>query len=62
MALMLSSILFGLVHGIPDGIALLPLAFALGYTYLQRRSYITVILVHFFFNAFNLLLAVLMMM
>ncbi|MFN9721302.1 MAG: lysostaphin resistance A-like protein [Planctomycetota bacterium] len=62
MALGLSSILFGLVHGIPDGIALLPLAFALGYTYLQRRSYLTVIFVHFFFNAFNMLLALLMLM
>jgi membrane protease YdiL (CAAX protease family) len=61
MALVLSSILFGLVHGIPDGLALLPLAFALGYTYLRRRSYITVILVHFFFNAFNMLVALLML-
>ncbi len=61
MALVLSSILFGLVHGLPDGLALLPLAFALGYTYLRRRSYITVMLVHFFFNAFNMLVALLML-
>lgn len=61
MALVLSSILFGLVHGLPDGLALLPLAFALGYTYLRRRSYITVMLVHFFFNAFNMLVAMLML-
>ena len=61
MALVLSSILFGLVHGLPDGLALLPLAFALGYAYLRRRSYITVMLVHFFFNAFNMLVALLML-
>jgi hypothetical protein len=61
-ALALSSVLFSLAHGMPDGIALIPLALALGYTYLRRRSYITVMLVHFLFNAFNLLVALLGMM
>jgi membrane protease YdiL (CAAX protease family) len=57
LGLYASSILFGLAHGFPDCLALLPLAFLLGYTYLRRRSYIAVILVHFLFNAFNLLVA-----
>lgn len=49
--------LFAFAHGFPDSIALIPLAFALGYTYLRRRSYVTVMLVHFLFNGFNMLLA-----
>ena len=56
-ALVFSSILFAFAHGFPDSIALIPLAFALGYTYLRRRSYVTVMLVHFIFNGFNMLLA-----
>ena len=52
-----SSVLFGLAHGFPDCIALLPLAFAMGYVYSQRSSYRTVVLVHFLFNAFNMILA-----
>lgn len=57
VALVVSSILFAFAHGFPDSIALIPLAFALGYTYLRRRSYVTVMLVHFLFNAFNMVLA-----
>jgi hypothetical protein len=57
LALSVSSILFAFAHGFPDSLALLPLAFALGYAYLRRRSYITVMLVHFLFNAFNMALA-----
>ncbi|MEJ7590069.1 MAG: CPBP family intramembrane glutamic endopeptidase [Planctomycetaceae bacterium] len=57
LALIASSILFSFAHGFPDCIALIPLAFALGYTYLRRRSYVTVMLVHFLFNGFNMILA-----
>ena len=57
LALGVSSVLFAVAHGFPDSLALLPLAFALGYTYLRRRSYITVMMVHFLFNAFNMMLA-----
>ena len=53
----ISSIVFGFAHGFPDSIALLPLAFAIGYTYIRRRSYRTVVMVHFFFNLFNMLIA-----
>ena len=57
LALIASSMLFAFAHGFPDSIALIPLAFALGYTYLRRRSYVTVMLVHFLFNGFNMVLA-----
>ena len=57
VGLIVSSVIFCLAHGFPDSLALLPLAFALGYTYLRRRSYITVMLVHFLFNSFNMLIA-----
>jgi len=62
MALTVSSILFAFAHGFPDSLALVPLAFALGYTYLRRRSYITVMMVHFLFNGFNMVLALLAML
>ncbi len=52
-----SSICFCLAHGFPDSLALLPLAFMLSYTYIRRRSYRTVIMVHLLFNGFNMLLA-----
>lgn len=52
-----ASILFCLAHGFPDCIALLPLSLLLAYAWLRRRSYVTVILVHFLFNAFNLVVA-----
>lgn len=52
-----SSVLFGFAHGFPDSMALLPLAFAIGYTYLRRRSYRTVMLVHLLFNGFNMVIA-----
>ena len=61
LAPLLTAVLFGMAHGIPDGLALLPLAFALGYTYTQRRSYRTVVLVHMLFNLFNVLLALLVL-
>lgn len=52
-----SSVLFGFAHGFPDSIALLPLAFAIGYAYMRRRSYRTVMLVHLLFNGFNMIIA-----
>ena len=55
----IASVLFSLAHGFPDCIALLPLSFLLGYTYLQRRSYRTVAMVHFLFNGFNMMIALL---
>jgi membrane protease YdiL (CAAX protease family) len=57
----LSSVLFALAHGFPDSLALFPLSFTLGYAYMRRRSYLTVVLVHFLFNLSNIAMAVLAM-
>ena len=57
IAIGMTSVLFAFAHGFPDSIALLPLAVTIGWTYHQRRSYRTVVLVHFFFNGFNILIA-----
>ena len=61
LALGLSSFLFAFAHGFPDSLTLLPLAVALGYTYLRRRSYVTVMLVHFLFNGSNMVIALVAM-
>lgn len=55
--MIISSILFGMAHGFPDCIALLPLAAVIAFTYSRRRSYRTAILIHFLFNFFNMMLA-----
>ncbi len=58
----LSSLLFCGVHfapGRPDGLALFPLAFALGFLYWRRRSYIAVVVAHATFNGINLVMALL---
>ncbi len=57
MGMIVSCLLFSFAHGFPDSLALLPLAAALGYTYVRRQSYVTVMLIHFFFNAFNMIIA-----
>lgn len=53
MAVFLSSLIFSFVHGIPDSLALFPLAVVLGVLYQRRRSYISVVTTHALFNAFN---------
>jgi membrane protease YdiL (CAAX protease family) len=58
-AVAISSLVFCVVHKFPDSLALLPLAVMLGFIYLQRRSYLTVVLIHALFNAVNLLLTAL---
>lgn len=55
----ISALLFSFAHGFPDSLALLPLAAVLGYTYVRRRSYRTVMLVHLIFNGFNMAIAAL---
>lgn len=57
IGMFVSCLLFSFAHGFPDSLALLPLAAALGYTYVRRQSYVTVMLIHFFFNAFNMIIA-----
>jgi membrane protease YdiL (CAAX protease family) len=57
IAVGITSVLFAFAHGFPDNLALLPLAAAIAWTYHQRRSYRTVVMVHFLFNGFNILIA-----
>ncbi len=59
LAIILSSLLFCLVHEFPDSLALAPLALTLGYVYHKRQSYLTVVVIHAIFNAVNLLLTAL---
>lgn len=49
-----TAILFAAVHGFPDSLGLIPLAFLLGYVYHQRRSFLSVVVLHALFNAFNI--------
>ena len=61
LGILLSSTMFTLAHGFPDCIALIPLTAGLCYTWQRRGSYLTCVLVHFLFNLFNILLAVLVL-
>jgi membrane protease YdiL (CAAX protease family) len=58
-ALIAVAIIFAAVHRLPDALPLLPLALILGYVYQQRRSFLTIVLIHMLFNAVNLILALL---
>ena len=58
-ALFAVAVIFAAVHRLPDALPLLPLALILGYVYQQRRSFMSVVLLHMLFNAVNLLLALL---
>jgi membrane protease YdiL (CAAX protease family) len=53
------ALIFGAIHGLPDGIALLPLACVLGYVFHRRHSYVSVVVIHGLFNATMLILALL---
>jgi len=60
-ALFAVAVIFAAVHRLPDALPLLPLALILGYVYQQRRSFMSVVLLHMLFNAVNLMLALLTM-
>jgi hypothetical protein len=51
------AVLFALMHGWRDGLALLPLAGLLGYVYHRRHDFAAIVLTHALFNGVNLLLA-----
>jgi membrane protease YdiL (CAAX protease family) len=53
------ALIFGAIHGLPDGIALLPLAGVLGYVFHRRHSYVSVLVIHGLFNGTMLILALL---
>lgn len=55
-AIGITSVLFCLVHGFPDALALLPLALILGYVYDRRQSVLSVVLIHALFNLTNILI------
>jgi membrane protease YdiL (CAAX protease family) len=54
-----TSIVFCLVHGFPDSLALFPLALILGYVYDRRQSAVAVILIHALFNLTNIVILLL---
>jgi len=56
-AMLVMSVVFCLVHRLPDAIPLLPLAVILGYLYQQRRGFVAIVTTHALFNATNLVLA-----
>ncbi len=53
------AVLFALMHGWRDGLALLPLAGLLGYVYHRRHDFAAIVLTHALFNGVNLVLALL---
>lgn len=54
-----TALLFSFIHGWRDGLALIPLAWLLGLSYLYHRRYWTIVVAHSLFNALNLGLALL---
>lgn len=58
-ALVSVAVLFAIVHGWKDGIALLPLSFLLGYLYDRRQDLLAITVAHGLFNAVNLLILLL---
>ena len=59
VALIVVAVIFSAMHQLPDAIPLFPLALILGYVYQQRRSYLTVVMIHVLFNGTNLLFMIL---
>jgi uncharacterized protein len=58
-AIAITAVLFSLVHGFPDALALLPLAIILGYVYDRRQSVLSVVVIHALFNLTNILILLL---
>lgn len=52
-AIMLVALLFSLIHGYPNGLALFPLALVLGYAYFITHRYWVVVTTHALFNSAN---------
>ncbi|MAT14102.1 MAG: hypothetical protein CMJ46_02400 [Planctomyces sp.] len=59
LAIMVTSLVFALVHGFPDSISLVPLALILGTVYYYYNSYIACVVLHAAFNGFMFLLSLL---
>ncbi len=56
IAIVVSSIIFAMLHGWPDAVPLLPLALVLGTVFEKTRSYLSVVVLHVLFNATNIVL------
>jgi len=54
LAIGIGAVIFAAIHGFPDSIPLLALALILGIIFHYRRSYLTVVVIHFLFNLYNL--------
>lgn len=59
IGILATALAFASVHGIPDSIALLPLAIVLGTVFYRRHSYLSVVVIHALFNGTMLTLAML---
>lgn len=57
-AVVFTSLVFAAVHGMPDSIALIPLALVLGWLYEETNDAIAAMVLHANFNLFNLLIAI----
>lgn len=59
MAIPIVVVVFAAIHGLADGIALIPLAAVLGYVFHRRHSYLSVVVIHALFNGTMVVLQVL---
>lgn len=50
------ALVFAAVHGLPDALAIVPLALILGYVFHRTRSFLAVVTLHALFNSYNLVL------
>ncbi len=56
-AIGITAVIFSSVHGLPDAIPLFALSLVLGVIFHYRRSYVTIVTIHFLFNLYNLIAA-----
>lgn len=59
VAIPVTAVVFAGIHGLVDGIALIPLSLVLGWVFFRRHSYLAVLVIHGLFNATMLLLTLL---
>jgi membrane protease YdiL (CAAX protease family) len=57
VAIGVSAVVFSVVHGQLDGVALIPLALLLGCLYDRQHRFLPVFVAHAFFNLTNIVLA-----
>lgn len=59
IAVPVTAVVFALIHGWLDGLALIPLALLLGHLYDRRQDFFAVVITHGLFNGANLMLGLL---